>query len=164
MSKRITIAALILAGLLIALPVSLRASEDDAAKAADDAHAAAALKLIQAMKVDANFESMMVDSVDVQVQANPVLLPYRDVMVEWAKKHMRWEYVEKDFTALYMKHFTTEELNAATEFYQTPIGQKFVAKMPDLFKEGGEIGMRLGQEKAPKLQEMIQAQQQAQPQ
>jgi uncharacterized protein len=42
---------------------------------------------------------------------------------------------------LYAQHFTTEELRAATTFYRTGTGQKFVAVLPHLFAEEFKMGM-----------------------
>ena len=54
-----------------------------------------------------------------------------------------------DVTArLYVRHFTLEEMNQLIAFYQTPIGQKMLAKLPSLTRESMQIGQLWGQRAA----------------
>lgn len=52
--------------------------------------------------------------------------------------------------ALYAKRFTVEELTAVSQFYRSPVGQKFVAATPDItgqsMRIGNAWGRKIGQE------------------
>jgi hypothetical protein len=56
--------------------------------------------------------------------------------------------------AVYSKHFSTDEVEALTAFYQSPFGQKLLRAQPELVKEG----MALGQEFARRAFERLRRQ------
>jgi len=60
------------------------------------------------------------------------LMSYRDAMID-------------DFAVVYAQRFTVEELEAVTDFYQSPTGQKFIEAMPALMQAGAQIGMKYSQ-------------------
>jgi len=60
------------------------------------------------------------------------LMSYRDAMID-------------DFAVIYAQRFTAEELEAVTDFYQSPTGQKFIEAMPGLMQAGAQIGMKYSQ-------------------
>lgn len=121
----------------------------------DDAHTAAAKRLIKVMKLDTQYKQGLVSSMEAQVQTDPQLAPFKEIMLEWALTHVGWDAIEADFIELYKSAFTADELNQLADFYETPLGQKTVEKLPELAQKGMEIGMRRSQEKAPLLQQMI---------
>lgn len=47
--------------------------------------------------------------------------------------------------AVYVSNFTAEELRAATAFYRTPAGQKFLAKNPLVMQQTMVLGQKIGQ-------------------
>lgn len=67
--------------------------------------------------------------------------------------------------ALYTKEFTEEEMKAIIAFYETPLGQKTLDKLPDLLQAGSKISEALAQEAMPtfhkKLEEILAAEQAA---
>jgi hypothetical protein len=54
------------------------------------------------------------------------------------------ESLERMMVLLYDRHFTEEELKAATAFYRTPAGKSMLAKTPLVFQEGFTLGQRWG--------------------
>lgn len=56
---------------------------------------------------------------------------YRDQMV-------------KEFADLYASRFSTEELKEISTFYKSGAGAKFIAAMPELMQQGGQIGQKYG--------------------
>lgn len=60
------------------------------------------------------------------------LLSYREAMLE-------------EFAIVYAERFTAEELKSVTEFYKSPIGQKFIAASPELMQAGAAIGIKYSQ-------------------
>jgi hypothetical protein len=93
---------------------------------------------------------------DVMVQGNPMLTPYRDVLVEWAEQVMTWENMKPRFVQLYVEAYTEEELRSLLEFYDSPLGRKVLRVTPDLVRQGAMIGGQLAAEHQTELQEMIQ--------
>ncbi len=55
-------------------------------------------------------------------------------------------------TAIYKETFSEYELNELVKFYTTPVGEKSLLKMPELFQKGAIIGQQIAQEKEAALQ------------
>jgi uncharacterized protein len=47
---------------------------------------------------------------------------------------------------IYDKHFTQEEIRGLIAFYQTPVGSKYVEKLPAIAQDSMVIGMKWGEE------------------
>jgi hypothetical protein len=60
-----------------------------------------------------------------------------------------------EITALYARTFSVEELNAITAFYRSPVGQKFLLKLPAITQESMVIGQKFGQSVASEMQGRI---------
>jgi hypothetical protein len=49
---------------------------------------------------------------------------------------------------IYAKHFSMEDIQALTKFYETPLGQRVVKAMPDVAEESQSVGARIDQKAA----------------
>lgn len=49
---------------------------------------------------------------------------------------------------IYAKHFSMEDIQALTKFYETPLGQRLVKSMPDVAEESQSAGARIDQKAA----------------
>jgi uncharacterized protein len=108
-----------------------------------------------------NLEKLTMDGVnaafELQIKSNPTLIPYRDVMHEWAGKYLTWDSFAPKIAALYAQTFTEKELHELTAFYGTQTGQKSLAEMANLFQKSAAIGQEVGQQHQKELQEMMRA-------
>ncbi len=106
-------------------------------------------------------EKLLAQSVDqmlqMQVKQNPAIAPFQTEMRGFLDKYMSWESMKADMIKAYTEEFTEQELKDLTAFYQTPLGQKTVQKMPSLMSKGAELGQRRIQEHLPELQAAIAA-------
>lgn len=104
-------------------------------------------------------EKMMALAVEqmlqVQLQQNPALTPYKDIMMKFIDKHMSYRSLKPELVKLYAETFSTEELKDLTEFYQTPTGKKAIEKMPEIMAKGSQLGAMRIQSNITELQEMI---------
>lgn len=104
-------------------------------------------------------EKMMALAVEqmlqVQLQQNPALTPYKDIMMKFIDKHMSYRSLKPELVNLYAETFSTEELKDLTEFYQTPTGKKAIEKMPEIMAKGSQLGAMRIQSNITELQEMI---------
>ncbi|WP_143873923.1 DUF2059 domain-containing protein [Catenovulum sediminis] len=117
--------------------------------------------------VDKMFETMQMDS---QLNGGfEAMLPVIDQMSgqlkldaaakeELTNIYRTWFNEDIDRTAvidkikqLYAQSFTEKEIQQVTKFYQTPVGQKFLQKSPELMKLGAQIGMAEAQSKQAQL-------------
>jgi hypothetical protein len=125
---------------------------------ADAASKQAVVKeLINVMQMPELMDRTINQMLDLQIQQNPQLAPYRDVMLKFFRKYLSWEAVEPDMIKLYTDTFTEDELKAIVQFYQTPAGQKAIKTLPELMSRGAEIGQRKVQENIGELQQMVAA-------
>ena len=71
-------------------------------------------------------------------------------------KYMGWEIIRPEMATIYAREFTEPELREIIKFYQTPVGQKMAARLPQLMQAGMEVSQRRVQEHLPELQKIIQ--------
>ena len=50
--------------------------------------------------------------------------------------------------AIYARHFSLEDIQAMTKFYESPVGQQMVKEMPDVSRESQTAGMQMDQKVA----------------
>ena len=123
----------------------------------EKSHRQAAENLLIVTNVDKSLPKIVEQVLASQLQQNPQLTPYRDVMQRFLNKYMHWESLKEDVMTAYTQEFTEPELKQLTAFYKTPLGQKAVEKMPKLLFIGGQIGMRRVQANEAELRQMIEA-------
>jgi hypothetical protein len=122
---------------------------------ADTASEKEAEKLLSIMGMEQVLEQSISQMLDVQLQQNPALAPYKGVMLEFFSKHMSYESLKPDMLKIYSNEFTAEELKKINSFYATDVGKKTIEKMPILMVQGAQIGAARVQENIGELQEMI---------
>jgi hypothetical protein len=54
--------------------------------------------------------------------------------------------------SVYARNFTPDEIRQLAAFYRTPVGQKFLEKMPTVMQESMSLGQAFGQRVAGELQ------------
>ncbi|MBE8966730.1 DUF2059 domain-containing protein [Nostocales cyanobacterium LEGE 12452] len=52
--------------------------------------------------------------------------------------------IVNEIVPVYKKYFTNEEIKQLIRFYQTPLGQKTITVLPQLYQESYEVGKRYG--------------------
>ena len=114
-----------------------------------------AAKLMKVMNMDKVMNDSMSNMVDIQIQQQPTLAPFKSVMMKFFQKHMSWESLEFEFIYMYSQAFTAKELKELTAFYETPTGKKTIEKMPQLMAQGAQIGSARVQENMAELEAMI---------
>ena len=122
-----------------ALALVLVASVPHAAAAQTAAQKESAAELLEVMKMDDAVRDATMMSVEMQVEANPALAPFRDVMSEFIDKYLTWEAMKPDLIQLYAESFSEQELRELIAFYRTPTGQKTIALLPELTRKGPRL-------------------------
>ncbi|MGH9868726.1 MAG: DUF2059 domain-containing protein [Candidatus Polarisedimenticolia bacterium] len=118
-------------------------------------HDEAVLELFQVMGLERNAVAGAAAMIEAQVQANPDIEPYRDVMLEWAGRFLTWDAMAPDLTAVYKATFTEREVREMTAFYRTPTGKKVLETLPKLMQKGAEVGMNLARSHQKELETMV---------
>ena len=124
---------------------------------ADAASEKEAEKLLDMVGTQEVMEQSMSQMLDIQLQQNPALAPYKGVMMEFLNKNMSYESLKPDLVKMYSEEFTSSELREINAFYSTDVGKKSIEKMPTLMMQGGQLGATRVQENIGDLQAMIQA-------
>ena len=123
----------------------------------EKSHRKAAENLLIVTNVDKSLPKIVEQVLASQLQQNPQLTPYREVIQRFLNKYMHWESLKEDVMTAYTQEFTEPELKQLTAFYKTLLGQKAVEKMPKLLFIGGQIGMRRVQANEAEFRQMIEA-------
>ncbi len=95
--------------------------------------------------------------VAIQLNQNPALAPYKQIMISFFDKHMSYSSLKTDLINLYANAFTESELKEINTFYQTPTGKKAIQQMPILMNQGGQIGAQRIKQNMPELEKLIKA-------
>ncbi len=132
----------------------------------------AAENLIQMMDMKTTFDEGREAMLKAQMQANPNLAPFEDLMRQFLEKYLTWDRVKGDFVQIYTDLFTEPELRELIQLYKTPTGKKLMTSMPEIMNRSMQVTQNQLQPHLPELQEQIRArvqerqrqQQQQQPQ
>lgn len=92
-----------------------------------------------------------------QLQQMPQLAPFASVLQDFYREQMSWSLLEPEYTRAYMEVFTEPEVRELIAFYQTPLGQRMLAKMPLLMAKTNELVTRRVQAATPQLMQRMQA-------
>lgn len=88
--------------------------------------------------------------------ANPQLSDYRQVMQDWYSKYLSDRELESDVSHLYAKCFSEQEMKDLTNFYRTPLGQKMLKSLPEIFKQTLAIGVKHTQGHGHELEDQLE--------
>lgn len=113
--------------------------------------------LLSVMGMGKALEQTIEQMLTLQLQQNPSLGPFKQVMLKFFNKHMSYDSLKDDMAGIYAEAFTVQELKELNAFYRTATGQKTIQKMPELMQKGGQLGIKRVQDNMPELQQMIKA-------
>lgn len=116
-----------------------------------------AQEFVQLMNMQSTFEQGKEAMIKAQVQSNPALAQYEDLMREFIDKYLNWSQVEGQFVNIYADIFTEPELRELIQLYQTPTGKKLLTSMPDIMNRSMQITQKQLQPHLPELQQQIMA-------
>ena len=147
-------------------PAPSRAADDDEA-----AHKAAAEEVLKAMHMETVFAGTtervmtsvdrLADGTARQIKDKAEATEFQTRMHaqtrEMLKKQFNWEAIQPEFIQSYTATFTTPELKELAAFYDSPIGQKLVAKQPELSDRIGKISQQKMQQILPQIIGMVRA-------
>ena len=133
-----------------------------APRAADTAvyspsHMAAAKALLEAMDFEELAMSGVLVTLEAQMEENPDLEMFRDVLHAWAKSVFGSEEAKTAFARAYASELTQAEIEAVVTFYRTPAGRTIARAQPQLARHGARIGAELAAKRQGELESMIEA-------
>ena len=133
-------------------------------------HDAAAKRLIVASR-SADLMDTMYDAMSAQIPSmfeqmgigedlQPIMDRHMDRVFKAMREEMSWEKMEPMVVRLYVQHYSEEELNELSRFYESPVGQKFLDKMPEVMGASMEMAQEMMAgfyARLPELQEALEA-------
>ena len=129
-------------------------------------HTDAAKQLLDLMNADQAIEqaygqmysqlSGIAEQLGITEDQRPMFESYLERMVVVMKEELSWERMEPFVIDAYVSVYSEEELKGLSEFYASPIGQKFVAKMPELMQATMEMTQKMMGELIPRITEIQQ--------
>ena len=143
---------------LVALTLAVAATPAGAQQpAADAAHRASVQQLMTVMRVREMTEGNIENMLAAQLRQMPQLAPYAGILRDFYREQMDWKVLEPEFTRVYLEVFSEPEVRELIGFYQTPLGQKLLTRMPALMAKSNELSTRRIQAAMPQLMERLQA-------
>ena len=135
-----------------------------------DSHEEAARALLDAMNAEETIAQSydqvlpqleaMGDQMGVSEEEREIFDRYLERMVAALREEMSWEKLEPGMIETYASVYTEQELLDLVEFYESPLGQKFIRKMPELMTATMQLTQEMMQDFLPRVQ-AIQAELQA---
>jgi len=117
----------------------------------------AAEDLIQLMDMRSTFNQGKEAMIKAQVQSNPGLVQFEDLMRQFLDKYLTWEQVKGEYVRIYTDTFTEPELRELIQLYQTPTGKKLLGSMPEIMNRSMQVTQNQLQPHLPELQQQIMA-------
>lgn len=143
---------------LVALTLAVAATPAAAQQpAADASHRASVQQLMTVMRVREMTEGNIENMLGAQLRQMPQLAPYAGILRDFYREQMDWKVLEPEFTRVYLEVFSEPEVRELIGFYQTPLGQKLLTRMPALMAKSNELASRRVQAAMPQLMERLQA-------
>lgn len=126
------------------------------AEAVPDVELQLGLELVDAINLRETAILAVRVAMDQQLEAQPELTPFRDVLEGWAADLFRTPEAAQEFARMYAAAFTEAELRGLLAFYRSPLGQRMVAEQPGLMVGGEEIGQRMAEANMDDLMERLE--------
>ncbi len=80
----------------------------------------------------------------------------REEIMTWFSEFFVWEKMQKLYIDIYTDVFTEQEINGLIDFYQTPLGQKMLSKMPELMQKTIQKTQVILKSKTPEFQKRLE--------
>ena len=123
--------------------------------AGDATHRAAVQRLMEVTRVRELLEGGIEGTLATQLRQMPQLAPHVGLLRDFYREQMDWKVLEPEYTRVYLEVFTEPEVRDLIAFYQTPLGQKMLTKMPLLMAKSNELATRRIQAAMPQLMQRL---------
>lgn len=110
----------------------------------ESSHEAAARELFEVSDaeamIDTIYDSMqpqfaaMAERMDIDESHRPIFDRHMVRVMDVLREEFNWEKMEPHMISAYVQVYSEEELLELVDFYKSPIGQKFLKKMPELME------------------------------
>lgn len=120
-----------------------------------ESHCLAAERLIEIEGGKASYEEGVKQALMAQIQVNPQMAKFQDVIVRWQQEYIGWDKLKPMMVEIMCKAYTEEEIAALEVFYRTDAGSKLLEKEDQVVLETMGVSQRLAMENQFQLNLMI---------
>jgi hypothetical protein len=145
----------LVAATALLLPIATRAQDSTARKVPTPGAIAAAEQLLVLMNTERVMRMAITASFDAQVKAQPLMAPFMDIMREWSDRVITMKEMGPQLARVYAEFFSEAELRQIIAFYQSPVGRRLAAVLPELTRRASEIGAAVAEKHSSELEEAI---------
>lgn len=138
-----------LAAALFALPAA--AQQDTLLAGISPARVRAAERVLVAMRAEELLTKGMEPTIQAMFEQQPDMREFEDIFREFFAEALAWDEMRPEMIRLYAEVYTEEEMDAMAAFYETPIGQRLVAKMPEVMARSTMLNQERVQARMPEL-------------
>ncbi len=135
--------------------------------AGDDARARKSteeiLKLLNVEASVSQVKEQMKKMIAAQVEAAEIpeedredFAKHLSAIFEASFEEMSFEKMKDDYIDIYVRTFTPGELDGLLAFYRSPVGSRFIQKLPELMQASLEVSMKRAQEMMPRIQKAVE--------
>ncbi len=100
--------------------------------------------------------SQMAEERKIPYKHKPIYEKYRDKLRVLLAQQMNWQDIKAPIINAYAQVYTKEEVEQLIRFYQSPLGQKTLTKMPELMQVSMQVMRVTSKKLLPKMQELQQ--------
>lgn len=119
-------------------------------------HRKAAEDFLVAMQTPEQLQEGITSMVDLMLQAQPMMGPYRQTIKDFYMKYLSWPALKDDYIDITADLLSEAELNEITAFFETPVGKTFIEKQPEMFQRTSELGFEMMQEHQQELMDILE--------
>ncbi len=134
---------------------------------ADDAtHRQTALKLLEVTNTQNMLDQIMTsikgmmeqqfDALDLPPEGQEEAQALQNEMMTWFAEFFEWEQMRDMYVEIYTEVFSEAELKELIAFYESPLGQKMIKRMPELMQKSMQKTQAILQRKMPELQQRLE--------
>lgn len=114
---------------------NIKQEQNSAKQEQDNAKIAAIEEYLKVTKMEEFLNSQVDIITEQEIKRNPLLTSHKAEIKKLYSDMLNYPEFKKFAIKLYSDNFTESELKEITKFYQSPIGEKLLAKMPIMTQE-----------------------------
>lgn len=116
--------------------------------------------LTQSFDAVKDMQKQMVMKFATTPESKALAIETQDRIMDLMKTEFSWEKLKPEFERLYAETYSAEELDGLLKFYQSPLGQKFIAKQPEMQQKTMVMVQQMMMRVMPKIEALTKELQQ----
>lgn len=109
------------------------------------------------------FAEAMAKQAGIREQDRPAFERYMQRVAEVMQQEAGWAQLKEPMIRIYASHYSEEEIQGLTAFYESPLGRSMVAKTPEVMRDSAAVSQELLKRVMPRLVELAKEMQRASP-